>query len=490
MTIKTPPLNDNNKMDADNPTESAWTSLCKRYLRVVKAAWQERKQMDPPKRLPDEIHFLPAALALQDKPVHPAPRYIIFGIILFFVLALVWSCIGKIDIVATSTGKIIPNGKSKVIQASEVAVVKEIYVSDGQIVKAGDPLVAFDNSATDADVQRLKNELLAAEIDQARASALLEAIQHKQPPTLGDRLVNITKNEYDNVGRWLEGQYLELQSTLEQADAEITKRKAELQSTKTSIISLKKTLPITQKLVKDYQDLASKEYIPRHAYLEKQQTLINQERELAVQTSQLNELHSAIEFAEKQKQTIIAQTRRTMLDLEQQSNLKAISINEDLKKAQQRNSLMMLSSPVDGTIQQLAIHTIGGIVTAAQPLMVIVPKEQSVEVEAMLENKDIGFVNVGQDVEVKVDTFNFTKYGVVHGKVISISNDAIEDEKRGLLYSIQITLDKNKILVGDKWVALSPGMSVVAEIKTNQRRVIDYFLSPLQQHIAESLDER
>lgn len=474
----------------EKQSENAWIGLIGRYIRVFKAAWKIRKQMCPVERRPDEIQFLPAALALQDKPVHPAPRYIVFGIITFFILALGWSIIGKIDIVATSRGKIIPSGKTKVIQASEVAVVKQIFVSDGQFVKAGETLVKLDSSATYADVERLKNELFAAEIDQARASALLEAIQFSVIPSLGNRIPFVSVDERKNVERWLNGQYLELQSATEQADAEIAKRKAELQSTQTSITSLKKTLPITRKLVADYKDLADQEYIPRHAYLEKQQVLLDQERQLAVQISQLNEFNSAIQSAEKQKKTLIAQTRRAMLDLEQQSNLKAISIKEELKKAQQHNSLMTLTSPVDGNVQQLAVHTVGGVVTAAQPLMVIVPKDQPVEVEAMLENKDIGFVNIGQEVEVKIDTFIFTKYGVIHGKVMSISNDAIEDEKLGSLYSIRIALDKNAIQIGSKLIPLSPGMTVTAEIKTSKRRIIEYFLSPLQQYVNESLNER
>jgi len=145
---------------------------------------------------------------------------------------------------------------------------------------------------------------------------------------------------------------------------------------------------------------------------------------------------------------------------------------------------------VDGTVQQLAIHTAGGVVTEAQPLMVIVPSNQPVEVEALLENKDIGFVRPGQEVEVKVDTFTFTKYGVVHGTVQSISDDAIEDERLGLVYSTRIQLKENSILVGSQQVSLTPGMSIRAEVKTDKRKVIDYFLSPLQQYVDESLAER
>ena len=151
---------------------------------------------------------------------------------------------------------------------------------------------------------------------------------------------------------------------------------------------------------------------------------------------------------------------------------------------------MKLTAPVNGTVQQLAVHTTGGVVTEAQPLMVIVPSNQPVEVEALFENKDIGFVRQGQEVEIKVDTFTFTKYGVLDGTVISISDDAIEDEKLGLVYSARIRLSESKIAVGDRVVALSPGMSIKAEVKTDKRKVIDYFLSPLQQYVDESLVER
>ena len=151
---------------------------------------------------------------------------------------------------------------------------------------------------------------------------------------------------------------------------------------------------------------------------------------------------------------------------------------------------MSLTAPVDGTVQQLAIHTVGGVVTAAQPLMVIVPSDQPVEVEAFLESKDVEFVRAGQMATVKVETFTFTKYGTVDGEITSLSNDAIEDEKRGLIYSSRVRLLKNTIEVQGEQVKLSPGMSVTVEVKTDKRRVIDYFLSPLQQYAVESLRER
>jgi hemolysin D len=447
--------------------------------------------MDAPPRLNHEVHFLPAALALQEAPVHPAPRIIQWTIIAFAVIALLWACIGEIDVVATATGKIVPSGKSKVIQPSEVAVVKAIHVYDGQRVKAGELLVELDTQITGADVQRLKSDLLAAQVDSARAGALLDAIEEgREPASLASRIAQASEAQQRSAQTWLRGQYLELQSTLQQSDAEIAQRTAEIQAARAWVAKLQESLPIARQLAADYKRLLDKAYVAKHAYLEKEQQRLDQERELAVQQARVLELQAAKQQAESRRQSVLAQTRRAMLDLLHESEQRAAGLQQELSKAEQRNRLMHLTAPVDGTVQQLAIHTAGGVVTEAQPLMVIVPSNQPVEVEAMLENKDIGFVRPGQEVEVKVDTFTFTKYGVVHGTVVSISDDAIEDERLGLVYSTRIQLKENSIVVGDQQVALSPGMSIRAEVKTDKRKVIDYFLSPLKQHQSESLSER
>lgn len=132
----------------------------------------------------------------------------------------------------------------------------------------------------------------------------------------------------------------------------------------------------------------------------------------------------------------------------------------------------------------------GGVVAEAQPILTIVPVEDVLEVEAFLENKDIGFVDPGQDAEIKVETFPYTKYGTLHATVTHVSHDAINDEKRGLIYSARVKMERATMRVEEKTVNLTPGMAVTVEIKTGRRRVIDYFLSPLIQYKDESLRER
>ncbi|MDD2063430.1 Hemolysin secretion protein D, chromosomal [compost metagenome] len=470
---------------------SAKRELLNRYRRAWRHSWRARKAMVAPPRLSHEVQFLPAALALQEKPVHPAPRYIQWTIMLFAALALIWACVGEIDVVATATGKIVPSGKTKVIQPNEVAVVKAIYVHDGQQVKAGELLVELDSQITGAEVERLHSELLGVQVDSARARLLLQAIKDKAEPALVSGIIpNATPAQQESLQRWVQGQYLELRAALDQSDAQIEQREAEIRSIRASITALSKTLPISRELAADYRGLLDKQFVAKHAYLEKEQILLDQERELAQQKARISELKAALKAAQQQRTGVLAQTRRAMLDLQNDADVRAAGLTQELRKAEQRNRLTQLTAPVDGTVQQLAIHTQGGVVTQAQPLMVIVPSDQAVEVDAKLENKDVGFVRPGQAVEVKIETFNFTKYGVIDGTVVSVSSDAIEDEKFGLVYSVRIQLNKNMILVGENLIALSPGMAVTAELKTDKRKVIDYFLSPLKQHAAESLDER
>lgn len=467
------------------------TGLGHRYRRAWRESWRRRKEMDAPKRLSHEIQFLPAALELQDKPVHPAPRIFMWVIIVFAALSLLWAYLGKIDVVATATGKIIPSGKTKVIQTSETAVVKAIHVTDGQVVKAGQLLLELDSTSADAEVGRIKSDLLAARVDSVRAEAMLGAINGRHAPaSLTGTITDADPMHVLAAERWLQGQYQEFRTSLDQAEAEVQQRQTDIQAARAQVDSLQKTLPIATKLATDYAHLLEKQYIARHAYLEKEQARLDIERQLSVQQVSILQSSAAKREAERRRDGVIAQARRAMLDLLQQADQKIASLSQELSKARYQEDLTTVEAPVDGTVQQLSIHTIGGVVTPAQPLMYLVPADQPVEVEAMLENKDVGFVHVGQSVAVKIETFTFTKYGSVEGRVKSVSTDAIEDEKRGLIYSSKITLDSDHLVIDGKDVMLSPGMNVSAEIKTDTRKVIEYFLSPLQQHISESIRER
>jgi len=402
-----------------------------------------------------------------------------------------WACIGKIDVVATATGKVVANGKSKLIQSSRVAVIKAIHVYDGQHVNAGDLLVELDSEFTQADIDRLQSELDTAVIDQARAQTLLNAIEDNiQPDLLINPLPPLDINLLNTAQLWLQSQWLEYTNLLAQAAALIQQRQAEYAAAQSSVATLEQSLPITRQQAADYYTLLEGQHVARHAWLEKEQTRLQHEGELTTWQQRSTELAAALNAAQQQRQGIIVQQRRHLIELQNEAQQRIDRLTPQLAQAHYQHSLMFINSPVTGSVQQLAIHTADGVVTEAQPLMVIVPDNEPIEVEALLENKDIGFVQAGQIVQVKVETFNFTKYGLIDGTVQSISADAIEDPQLGLVYSTRIQLDQDAIQVNHKMVPLTPGMAVRAEIKTDRRRIIDYFLSPLKQYASESFRER
>jgi hemolysin D len=467
----------------------AIADLLKRYAKVFRHAWSHRRETDGPALYAHETQFLPAALALRDTPVHPAPRVALWLIMTFALIAVLWAIFGRIDVVATAGGKIIPNDRTKVIQPMETAVVKAIHVRDGQEVQLGQVLIELDATSAAADSERLRNEALTAQLEALRAQALLAALASGIPPKLKP-LTGADDARLSAEQSQVSGQYQEYQARRLQLQTEITRRRAELQATQEQVTKLEQTAPIARQRAQDYQKLVKENFISQHGYLEREQARIEQEQDLASSRSKVTEIRAALMEAQQQQATLAAETRRQLLDQHNQAVQKAVSLDQEWVKADQRGRLMHMTSPVAGTVQQLAVHTVGGVVTPAQPLMVIVPKENVLEVEAMLPNKEIGFVNPGQDAEVKVETFPFTKYGTLHGTITQVSSDAIQDEKLGLIYSTRVKLAKDTIQVENKTVRLTPGMAVTVEVKTGTRRVIEYFLSPLMQVTSESLRER
>ena len=471
------------------PRLQALADLLARYREVWSAAWQERERTPVNTFLPHEAQFLPAALALQEEPVSPAPRLAMWLVVAFGVIALLWAVFGHVDIVATAQGKIVPSDRTKTIQAVETAAVKAIHVADGQSVKAGDVLIELDATMLAAEKNRVAGDLTAARLQAARGRALLTAIETGRPPKMPP-LPEVDPALVAQAQQWGEGQFSELTAKLSQLDAGNRRKQAEIRSTEELVRALEQTVPIERARAEDMKALLDEDYIAKHAYYERQQSWLEKEGNLANQRSRLAELKAALEEGVEQRRSLLAETRRATLDSYNEGQQKLAELSQELIKADTHERLMWLTSPVDGTVQQLAVHTIGGVVTPALPLMMVVPREDALEVEAFLNNKDIGFVNVGQHAEVKVETFQYTKYGTVHGLVTHVSHDAINDEKKGLIYSIRVKLDSASILVGDKMVGLAPGESVSVEIKTGKRRVIEYFMSPLMQYQDESLRER
>lgn len=444
-------------------------ALVTRYVRVWRHFWRQRDTLTPPDLRMEEAEFLPAALSLQAAPVSPAGRWVA-RILMLLVLALVaWSVLGHTDIVVNAQGKIIPNGRTKTVGALEVARVQALHVADGQVVRAGEVLIELDPRLSDTEQDKAAGEFQAATLQRERAAALLAALDSGRPPSLstGPALA-----ELDALG--LDPERLEMtRQHLQDQWRDHTARMARLDG---EIRRYGQELPLVAQRARDYAELAQTRDVSRHAWMEKEQARLDLEGQIA-------DLH-------RQKTALTAELRKSAQDTRAEASRQAAAAQQDVRKGRVRGDLLKLTAPVDGTVQQLAVHTVGGVVSPAQPLMQIVPKQTRVEMEAFIANRDVGFVREGQSAQVKIDAFEYTKYGTLDATIAHVSRDAIPDEKRGPIYAVKLVLQRPVLLVQGQEQPITAGMSGSVEIKTGSRRLIEYVLSPLVQHARESLHER
>ncbi|MGC1319103.1 MAG: HlyD family type I secretion periplasmic adaptor subunit [Pseudolabrys sp.] len=457
----------------------------------------------------EELAFLPAALEIVETPPSPIGRTIGATIILLFCAALVWAWWGTIDIVAAATGKIVPSGRTKVIQPFETGVVRSIRVQDGQAVKAGDVLIELDPTVNAAERDHLRNDLLAEQLNIARLRAALAAgddpVADFTPPAGADPALLSTQRQL------LLHQVAEHRAKLAALARQQAQKEAEQATTAATIHKLETMIPVIQPRVDIRKTLMDKELGSKLTYFETLQLLVEQQEELSVQKSHLQAAEAAVAAIRETRGQAEAEYRHALSDDLAKAEQKASGLGQDLIKAEQKTKLQLLTAPVDGVVQQLAIHTVGGVVTPAQSLLVVVPSDSRLEIEAMVSNRDIGFVHAGQEAEIKIDTFNFTRYGLLHGQVLGVSQDAVirdrkedranerglgtqnnssEPQGQELNYTARISLDRTQMQIDDRMVNLSPGMATTVEIKTGSRTILSYLLSPLLRYRQETLRER
>ena len=456
-----------------------------------------------------EIAFLPAALEVVETPPSPIGRAIGMTIILLFCAALAWASLGKVDVVATAPGKIVVNGRTKVIQPAETGVVRAIHVRDGATVKAGDVLIELDPTVNAAELDHVKSDLVAAQLDIARLRAALardvDPMVHFTPPAgASQQLVEMHR-------QFLASQTAEHVAKLSEIDRQLAQKEAERETIAATVAKLDATIPLLQERVNVRKYLYDKAIGSKISYLAEAQELVGQQHDVLVQQSRRREAETAMASLTQAKSKVEAEYRRALYDDLAKVEQRAAGLAQDVIKAVQKAKQQTLTAPVDGVVQQLAVHTIGGVVTPAQTLAAVVSLDPDFEIEAMVSNRDIGFIVSGQSIAIKIDTFNFTRYGLLHGRVLSISRDAITRDRREdgardqpggaenassepkgqeLVYAARVSLDRSAMEIEGRTVQLSPGMAVTVEIKTGSRRIISYLLSPLMRYNQEVLRER
>lgn len=460
--------------------------------------------------------FLPAALEILETPPSPVKMALIIFSAVFVVVALLWTYFGRLDVIAIAQGKIQPPGRVKVIQPVETGKVLRIAATNGARVTEGDIVIEFDPNEARADVEALDAATRTLEAEIIRRGL---AIERARNPAGLRQLVTISwPGHIPEIIRQRE--QVVLSADIAQLDALVSAIEAQVDLKLNEQRRLTETIAAQTMLVRTLQDrvdmrstLATSGAGSKASLIDGKETLQKEETVLAGQKGQVREIEAAIRVLaterEKQIQSFLTENTQKRADAGRQLEDYA----QRLIKARNRLKNMTLRSPADGIVQASSVFTIGQVVTTGQEIMRIVPGGATLEVEAYLPNKDIGFVQLGQEVTVKVESFPFTRYGTLAGKVTQIARDAIPlpdaaqiegnparpnesptfagaQRTQNLVFPMTIALEKAELVVDGRRITMSPGMTVTAEVKTGNRRILEYLFSPLVEVGAEAMRER
>ncbi|RWH75824.1 HlyD family type I secretion periplasmic adaptor subunit [Mesorhizobium sp.] len=484
--------------------------------------------------------FLPAAIEILETPPPPLPVVTMLTICVFFAAALAWSFYGRLDVHAVAPGKIDTAGRAKVIQPLDPGKVAAIYVDNGQRVRAGDLLLELDPAEPAAEENAQRDGLNAnlAEIARRRfaiatARAVLDGPARSNEANAGEVIVaQLAQAASDPEPRivWtaalpeamrlreasvLTADLDQLLGSLQSLDKQILQKDATRQRLDMSIAYQNKVIETLTQLVSTRQEAVNREVGSKVNLYDSTQQLERSQSSLASDQGELIETDAALKELASQKimtlSQFVADNENKLADAERRAD----EAKQALAKADARLARTKLYSPTDGVAQQIAVTTVGQVVTTGQQLLVVAPTQGALQVEALVANLDIGFVKPGQSVAVKVDAFPFTRFGVLHGKVTRVASEAVEEQeaKRGLanaaasantaaapvsqagqpqsfVFPVTIALDEQVMNISGEMIPLTSGMTVSVEIKTDSRRVIDYLLSPLAKVTSEAFKER
>lgn len=430
----------------------------------------------------DSYEFKPILSEIEDSPVSPLGRFTFWTVVSLMLVTILWLFIGQVDIVVSARGVVIPDGEIKIIQPLDTGVVSNILVKEGDYVTKGQVLMEIDPSITEPELNSIKRNLDEINLEIQRLEA-----------TSSGKNFTPAKKKYDSKDAQIQKRIY--QASLNSLKEQLSVKKTELLKIEDQIKSVIFQKKTAQELLQSYKDkkerlgkvldvIAYDEYEDAvnkvKSYNAEVLKLDFEQKEYVAQKKQvLDEIHFIKENFKVQNLEKLAERQKQATQLE-----------ADAEQIIFKNSKQKIVSPCNGHVDKLYLHTIGGVVTPAQQLVAITPSDVLLMIKANVLNQDIGFVKKDMPVSIKIDTFNFQKYGLLGGTVKNISKNSLEDEKLGRVYEVYIEPKNNVLFVEGNKEKISPGMSLSAEIKVGKRRIIEFFIYPLIKYLDEGISVR
>jgi hemolysin D len=429
-----------------------------------------------PRSTQDDAHaFKPMLVEIEEEPASPLGHLIFWLVLAVFGFFVVWSIFGQVDVVVSARGKVVPVGEIKTIQPLNGGVISQILVKPGDYVKKGQALVVIDPSTTAPSLQA--NQRTLAHVQQEEARLQATSVHHAF-----DTKADATQRRlYAAAMQSLTRQVASKQQQLETLAAQIRAKQVEVKQ--------------NQDLLTFHQEklnrlAAVSDIVTRDDIQKAENDVLTDQNKLKELAFGLEQLHFQQEQTREEMGYIQENFKSGALNDLSEKEKQVNQLEANIEEADFKNARQTLNSPVDGYVNEMAVHTVGGVVTSAQKLMTVVPVDTPLQVEATVENKDIGFIQLGMPVNLKIDTYDFQKYGTLPGKVTHIDRDSKEDPRQGPVYTIAVTPLKQELKVNGRWQRISSGLSLSAEVKTGKRRIIEFFLYPMIKHLDEGMSVR
>lgn len=429
----------------------------------------------------DKDRFKPHLVEIEDRPVSPLGRKTMWAILIFMALAVLWLFWGKTDVVVSARAKVIPMGDIKVLQPLSTGSVKKIFIKEGAFIKKGDPLIEIDPSVEETNIKAKKSTLALLELEAKKIKSLINGKPFRMPISTPPNIVILIHGIHKAESKFMIEQKRQIDQQIKQLEEQIKATEINKQR----IQNLYNLGIQEQNRLKQVLDI-----IAKNDYYQVQKQNMNYKNEVNRLYHDLLRLQEQIKGAKMQKLLMDQDYRKKLYTELTQKEKEIIAYRSEIDMIEYRKKKQVIVSPVDGIVGKIAINTVGAVVTPAEKLITIVPKDVPLQLKATVENKDIGFIKEGMKVAIKIDTYSFQRFGLIDGIVSKIGVNAIEDKNLGLVYEVFIEPQKISLIVEGEERFLRPGMSATAELKVGQRRIIELFVYPLIKYFNEGVSVR
>jgi membrane fusion protein, hemolysin D len=445
------------------------------------------------------LAFAPGLLCIQESPPAPLPRALLYTVVALSAALIVWACIGKLDIIASADGRLVPRTYLKIVQPADGGIVKDILVHEGEHVRAGQVLIRMDPVDAEADAQRLRTQYALRTLQLRRIDA-----------ELGNRSLRVQVSDpldlFKEVGAQLTERRQSYLDARGQAEEQLRKAERDRDAGRALLEKLAKTHPLLESQAESYESLGKDGYVPQVTVGEKQRAYLENTQDLVAQRATVEGLEAAVREASQQLNQVTAKYRSDLQNERLEATGESRKLEQDLAKQAHHSMLLELTAPQAGIVKDIATHTVGTVVSAGTVLLSVVPEHEPLVAEVLVKNDDVGFVHPAQKVKVKLLAYPFQKYGMLDGWVSQVWPDADEPNQNsvGVVeqgkrerdpnalpgFKALIALERQELKPNGEALALVPGMQIVAEIREGRRTVLEYILSPVEKTLYEGGRER